>query len=202
VFADFVLAYWIGGEQGQIVAHESTATMRWLLAALMVQSLAAIPYIFCEALGRPEINNGFAVASAIIHIPLVLALVPQFGIAGAAIALFLNSATQTIAFILFSSRKLMNVSLGELFTGAIMRPLISALVASGVGFLTRPFVRDLFSLLVALILMALTYLGFAVATGAVNREDLGYLWRMVEWLPMWFPGRASILKRRHELETR
>src|ERR1700704_4783260 len=48
-----VRRFWIGGAQGVVVAHASSGAFRWLLAALLIQSLAVIPVIFCEALGKP-----------------------------------------------------------------------------------------------------------------------------------------------------
>ena len=172
VFADPVLQYWIGGDQGVEVARESSSTMRWLLAAFYIQALAAIPSIFCEALGRPDVNNGFAVASAIINVPLVLILVPQLGIVGAAVALFINSAIQTMAFIVFATRRVINMPISQLFWRAIARPLLAICAQATIGYFMRPLVRDLLSLVLVLLLMPLIFLACAVIVGAITREDI------------------------------
>jgi O-antigen/teichoic acid export membrane protein len=188
VFADLLLQYWIHGAHGVLVARESTAALRWLAIAFMIQSVAAVPAVFSEALGKPEINNSFAVAGAIIHVPLVLLLVPRLGITGAAVALCLNSATQTVAFVIVASRKLADVSVWELLRSSITRPLVAACLASALGFVLRGMVHGLFSLGLAAVCMALAYLVFALGVTAITRDDLRYARRVSRMLPARLQG--------------
>ena len=193
--ADPVLTYWIGGVQGTVVAHASSGAFRWLLAALLIQSLAVIPVIFCEALGKPEINNGFAVASALIHIPLVLILVPIFGITGAALALFINSATQTLAFVIYASRSLFHVTVVELVRRTVIRPLIAAALMAGLAYLVgRPLIHNRVSLILVLLASPLIYLAAAFPLSALTIEDLGYVLPLAERLPAWMPVRDRIVR--------
>lgn len=183
VLAEPTLRFWIGGAQGIQVAQASGPAFRWLLAALLIQSVAIIPVTFCEALGKPEINNSFAVASALIHIPLVLLLVPRFGITGAAIALFINSATQTVIFIVYASRKLFQVNLGELLKETFIRPLAAASVTAGLAYLAaRPLIQSRVGLVLALLVLPIVYLGVAYLLSAIKREDLGYALALVQRL--------------------
>ena len=171
-----ILRYWIGGAQGVLVADAGSAAFRWLLAALLIQSLAVIPVILTEAMGKPEINNGFAVASALIHIPLVLLLVPIFGITGAALALFINSSTQTVVFIAYASQRLFQVSLVQLVRGAVLRPLAAGLVTAATAYLVAgPLIHSRVSLVVALLLSPLFFLVAAFALSAITVDDLRYL---------------------------
>jgi len=189
VLAEPVLRFWIGGAQGIQVAQASGPAFRWLLAALLIQSVAIIPVTFCEALGRPEINNSFAVASALIHIPLVLLLVPRFGITGAAVALFINSATQTVVFIVYASHKLFQVSLGELLRKTVARPLAAAALTAGLAYVVaRPLIDSRLTLIVALVLLPIVYLGVALLLSAITRDDLARIPRLRENLP---PPRAG-----------
>lgn len=195
VLADPVLRFWIGGAQGVAVAQASTNAFRWLLAALLIQSLAVIPVIFCEALGKPEINNSFAVASALIHIPLVLILVPIFGITGAAIALFINSATQTVAFIVYASQKLFAVSLLELLRQTFVRPFAAAALTAGVVYVAGPpLIHGRFSLILVLIVSPILYLGAAFVVRAITIDDLAYVVAIAERLPAWMPARDRIVR--------
>ena len=195
VLAEPVLRFWIGGDQGVVVANASSGAFRWLLAALLIQSLAVIPVIFCEALGKPEINNSFAVASALIHIPLVLILVPVFGITGAALALFINSATQTLAFIVYASRKLFAVSLLDLLRNTFVRPFVAAALTAAVAYLAgRPLIQNRISLLLVLLVTPVIYLGAAFLVGAITRDDLAYLGAVAERLPAWLPARDRLLR--------
>ncbi|HKV31589.1 MAG TPA: oligosaccharide flippase family protein [Candidatus Dormibacteraeota bacterium] len=173
VLAEPTLRFWIGGAQGQQVAQASAPAFRWLLAALLIQSVAIIPVTFCEAMGKPEINNSFAVASALIHIPLVLLLVPRFGITGAAIALFLNSATQTVVFIIYASRTLFHVGLGELLRTTLVRPLAAATMTAALAYLAaRPLIHNRLTLILALAFLPIVYLGVAFLFSAITRDDL------------------------------
>jgi len=177
------------------VAHASSGAFRWLLAALLIQSLAVIPVIFCEALGKPEINNGFAVASALIHIPLVLILVPIFGITGAALALFINSATQTLAFVIYASRSLFHVTVVELVRRTVIRPLIAAALMAGLAYLVgRPLIHNRVSLILVLLASPLIYLAAAFPLSALTIEDLGYVLPLAERLPAWMPVRDRIVR--------
>jgi O-antigen/teichoic acid export membrane protein len=194
VYADLVLLYWIGGAQGLVVAQQSTAALRWLLAGFFIQSLALIPAIFCEGMGRPALNNSFAVASAVIHVPLVLVLVPRLGITGAALALFINGSVQTVVFIGLASWRIAKVTPADLFARSVARPLAAVGLAGGFGYLIRPMVHGPGSLALALLLTAAAYLLASVLVGAVKTEDLAHLDRFFQRLPAWFPGRTTLLR--------
>jgi O-antigen/teichoic acid export membrane protein len=194
VFADLILRYWIHGDQGRIVAAQATPAFRWLLLAFLIESLATVPSIFSEALNRPEINNGFAVAGALIHIPLVLLLVPHFGITGAAIALFIHGVTQTSVFVIYASKNMADVGVWELITATLARPVAAALATAVGAYLLRIAVHGLLELAMALVgalfLYVLASFGFAV----VRREDLIPIARTAERLPVNFPGRGKLVR--------
>jgi len=198
VFADLVLRYWIHGDQGRLIEVQSTPAFRWLLAAFLIQSLAAVPAIFSEALGRPEVNNGFSVAGALIHVPLVLLLVPRFGITGAALALFINSATQTAAFVLYASRRMAGVGVQELATETLARPAAAAAAAAIGAFLLRPLVDSLLTLLLMMMGAFMLYVLACIALSAVRREDLRTVGQAAERLPTRFPGRAELMRLAHK----
>lgn len=172
VYGDIILRYWIGGTRGHLVALHSTAALRWLLLAFLIQSLAAVPGIFAEGLGRPEVNNGFSVLGAVIHVPLVLYLVPTFGITGAALALFLNSATQTLAFIAFASWKLVRVPAREFFGFCAARPLLPAIPAGAVGYAARPLIHGIPTLVCGTFAVTIVYVIIARIGSVITPFDL------------------------------
>jgi O-antigen/teichoic acid export membrane protein len=198
VFADLVLRYWIHGDQGRLIEAQSTPAFRWLLAAFLIQSLAAVPAIFSEALGRPEVNNGFSVAGALIHVPLVLLLVPHFGITGAALALLINSATQTVAFVVYASRSMASVGVRELTMKTLARPAAAASAAAIGAILLRPLVHSLATLLLMLVGAFVLYVLACIAFSAVVREDLRVVGQAAERLPTRFPGRAGLTRLAHK----
>lgn len=172
IYGDLILRYWLGGARGQLAATYSTPALRWLLLAYLIQSLAAVPGIFSEALGRPEVNNGFSVIGAVIHVPLVLYLVPTFGITGAALALFLNSATQTLAFIALASRNLVRVPLSQFFSLCAARPLLPAVPAGAAGWVVRPLVHGLPSLACGMLVVGVVYVLVAIMSSVVTTSDI------------------------------
>jgi O-antigen/teichoic acid export membrane protein len=127
-------------------------------------------------------------------VPLVLVLVPSLGIVGAALALFINSITQTVVFILIASVRIVGVSVRELFFVALRGPLLALFTTGAIGYALRFLVQDLLSLLLMLLVMPFVHLGAAILMGAITKDDLVYLRRVVGWLPQWFPGRKSLLK--------
>jgi O-antigen/teichoic acid export membrane protein len=183
VFADAVIRLWIGGEPGRVLSLEGSTTLRWLAAASLIQAIAVVPVIVSEAAGKPEINNGFAVASAVINVPLVLVLVPRFGIEGAAIAFFINSATQTVVFIFYAARRFAQVGVMQLISESLLRPLIAAAVAGGVAALMHPLVTGLASLCLAVLLVTALYALMVKLVSAITPEDLDYLAPFVRRLP-------------------
>jgi O-antigen/teichoic acid export membrane protein len=183
VFADSVIQAWIGGEPGRILAMEGATTLRWLAAASLLQAIAVVPIIISEAAGKPEINNGFAVASAIVTIPLVLILVPRLGIEGAAMAFFITSSTLLVAFVLYASRRFAQVGPLELVSESLLRPLVAAGLAGAVGVLIHPFVTGLPSLVVAVLLVLSLYVLAVRLVSALTPDDMGYLAPFVRRLP-------------------
>lgn len=193
VFADLVLEYWIGGDQGRMIADQSTAAMRWLLVAFYIQAIATILTLFCEGLGHPEINNGFAAVAALLHVPLVLVLVPRLGITGAALALFLSSIALTVPFIVFSSYRLAQINVWDLFNDAISRPLITAGSTVGIGFIVHILIHGLVSFMLAVVFMAFVFVTIAWVTKALTRKDVSSLGRVAVRLPGWVPARNRII---------
>jgi O-antigen/teichoic acid export membrane protein len=183
VFADAIIRNWIGGEQGRTLAIEGEGTLRWLAAASLIQSIAVVPVIVSEAAGKPEINNGFAVLSALINVPLVLLLVPRLGIEGAAIAFFINSATQTVVFIFYAARRFAQVTVRQLIAESLARPLLAAALAGAVGALIHPLVTGVASLLLALLLVFGLYAVAARLISAITAEDREYLATFANRLP-------------------
>lgn len=168
-FADPLLRFWIGGSQGVAVARTSGDAMRWLVAAFLIQSLAAVPVTFCEGLGKPQINNGFSALSALIHVPLVLILVPRYGISGAAIALVLNSLSQTVLFIGIVGNRLAHVPLRQLAANLLLPAFAAGGIAGLLGYSLHGVAeRSPSLLLVCLAALPIAYLAAASRFGGLE----------------------------------
>ena len=167
-----VIGAWIGGSQGAAVAQAVAPATRWLMLAFAIQSVAAVPAVFCEATGRPWINNSFAVASLALHIPLILLLVPRLGLEGAGIALLLNSLVQTLPFIFYATKKVVGLSFVTVFREGLGRPLVASAAPAVVAVAGSRLVTGRISLLAMLATAALSFAAAALATKAVTIVDL------------------------------
>jgi O-antigen/teichoic acid export membrane protein len=132
------------------------------------------------------VNNGFAVLSAFINVPLVLLLVPRLGIEGAAIAFFINNVTQTVLFIFYASRRFAEVRPGQLIRESLLRPLAAAIVIGVVAWQLRPLVHGAVSLVVAVLGLMVLYAVVVRMFSAITRDDLDYLEPFVRRLPQPF----------------
>jgi O-antigen/teichoic acid export membrane protein len=176
VDADAILRVWIGGTQGALVANQATVATRWLLVAFLLQVLGAVPSMYCEARGRPEINNGFSVASAILHVPLVLILLHPLGIAGASVALVITSLCVTVPFIVYTTNRVLGLSAVRLLTDAVSRPLIAALVTVAIAVGVRMVVGNDLAVVLLAVPLGLVYLVLAVLVGAIKSGELRSVW--------------------------
>ena len=183
VFADGIIRAWIGGETGRTLATDGMATLRWLAAASLIQAIATVPAIASEGSGKPEVNNGFAVASALINVPLVLLLVPRLGIEGAAIAYFINSATQTVVFVFYAAHRFAGVNPWQLLRESLLRPLIAAAFAGAAAWLARPLVTGTVRLVIVVAGVFILYAVAVRVVSAITAEDFEYLAPFADRLP-------------------
>jgi O-antigen/teichoic acid export membrane protein len=182
ILADKTLRYWIGGSAGQDVSLGGTGVMKWLVLGFLIQAMAAVPVIFCEASKRPEVNNSVAVAAGIIHVPLLLFLVPRFGLSGGGMALFLSGMLQTVPFILYASHRVVGVGWTAL-VGSISRPALAGLVPAGIALAERPYIHNRITLTVGLVLPMLAYSAAALFVRAVTIDEVRNLRSAIARLP-------------------
>lgn len=176
VDADAILRIWIGGAQGALVASEATAAARWLLIAFLIQALGAVPAMYCEALGRPEVNNGFSVASAILHVPLVLILLHPLSIAGASVALVVTGLCLTLPFVIYTTAVVLQISIRQLLAAAVSRPLTAALITGAIAAAVRLLVGSDLAVVLLIVPLGFVYLVVAVLVGAIKVGELKTVW--------------------------
>ena len=82
LFAEKFLKVWMGVD----FAQKSTLVMQILAFAVMINSLAVIPYTLIQGLGRPDITAKFHLFELPLYVATCFFLVPIFGINGVAIA--------------------------------------------------------------------------------------------------------------------
>lgn len=82
VFAPEILHLWLGAQ----FAGEGSTALRILLVGVAANALAHVPSVFLYAIGRPDLPAKNHIAELLIHLPLTIALVRTYGVAGAALA--------------------------------------------------------------------------------------------------------------------
>ena len=80
VFAPELLRVWLGAPY----AMQSATALRLLAAGVFANSLANPLFVMLYAKGRPDLPAKFHLIELLIHIPLTILLIRDFGIAGAA----------------------------------------------------------------------------------------------------------------------
>jgi O-antigen/teichoic acid export membrane protein len=81
-FAPALLHVWLG----PAYADQASVALRILAIGVFLNALAQLPFVTLYAFNRPDLPAKFHLTELVIHIPLTILLVRQFGIAGAAAA--------------------------------------------------------------------------------------------------------------------
>ena len=172
VLAEPILRIWIGGDQGLLVAREATAAFRLLAGAMFLQAVVVVAALYCESLQRPVVNNSFTVLGAVVLVPALLLAVPRYGIAGAAGAVLLMSFVQSAPLLVVVADRVAGVGLGRFLRDVLIGPVVSALLAAGLGFALAGLATGLVGLLAVGLAMAAVYVVAAALTGAIRAGDL------------------------------
>lgn len=102
LFAPEILRVWLGGE----FAVRSAGVLRVLTIAVFVNTIGQAAFTLVQSLGRPDITGKYHLIELPIYAVLLAALLPSFGIMGAAFAWSLRTIGDSIALLLTSARLL------------------------------------------------------------------------------------------------
>ncbi len=102
VFAYDLLSLWMGAE----FARNSYAVLVILSLAVMVNSLANIPYTLIQAFGRPDITAKFHLVELLPYLALLWFFASRFGIAGVAAAWLARVSLDAVLLFWFADRLL------------------------------------------------------------------------------------------------
>ena len=169
VFAEPILSLWLGTE----FAERSAWPLRLLVAGYALSALGTVPAVACDAVGRPGVTTGFSLAGAVFNVSLCFVLIPRFGITGAGAVILCQSLVFLPAFIWFSSRRVLALSIGELVRRSLVRPVAAAGIAGAALVLVLPLVHGWPPLVAAFGLSLAVYAVAARAVGALDAVDRG-----------------------------
>jgi O-antigen/teichoic acid export membrane protein len=167
IFAEPVLRFWLGAE----FAAESADVLRVLVAGYVVNALSTIPAVAADSLGRPRVTTAFSLASGILNVGLSVALIPAFGIVGAAFAILVNSLLLVPLFVVYVHRAVLGLGVGELVRRSLLRPF-AATVATWPAMLALAYASDSVPVLVAALAAGLVaYLASTLAFRVYDAVD-------------------------------
>jgi O-antigen/teichoic acid export membrane protein len=123
VFARQILRWWLGAE----FAAQSAVVLQILALAMLVNSVALIPFSLLQGVGRPDLTGIFSLIEVVFQAGLCWWFVSDFGIAGAALASLLRACLD--ALLMFGAVFWLNsVSVRSLLQKGISRTLFAVTV--------------------------------------------------------------------------
>ena len=165
VLSPKILRFWVGPE----MAHKSGNVLRLLVLTYALLAITAVAYYVLMGSGQPGIPAAFTTAGALVNVGLLFALVPPYGITGAAVA-YVVGVVPMLGVIWYTERRVLAIGKST-WPGLLLRlspcAALQAAACFALGLLVSNLATLLATLVVTLPLAAVCYwlLGF------VARED-------------------------------
>ena len=166
-FADDIMRYWIGPDFEQ---HSSNILMILAVANLLFAFTTA-PGLILEAQNQIKISTIFTWLAAATNVVFLAALVPTIGLDGAAWAVLANAAIQVPLFLYYAHSRVLDVTLRDLMSKSLLRPIVSVIVVAPALMWARGRVENIGELFVACILGFLAYFVVTVLVGTYDERD-------------------------------
>jgi O-antigen/teichoic acid export membrane protein len=115
-FGTDLLSVWMGPR----FAQQTALVLQILGLGVLLNCMANIPYNALQALGRPDITGKFHLFELPLYVVLCLALIPRFGIAGAALANSLRISLDA-GLLFWAAQRYCHCSIAPLWATAIPR---------------------------------------------------------------------------------
>lgn len=119
LFAPELLTLWLG----RSFAAESSEALRWLALGVLMNSVAALPFAFLQGIGRSETTAKIHLIEAPIYLVVMIWLIREYGIAGAAVAWCFRTTMDLVFLYFFANRNLRTATatwLGDVTTVAAL----------------------------------------------------------------------------------
>ncbi|MGZ4829267.1 MAG: flippase, partial [Candidatus Angelobacter sp.] len=130
MFAPEALALWLGND----FAHNSAPVARLLAVAVLVNSMAHVPFTHLQSVGRPDVTAKFHLMELPVYLVALFFLAHHFGITGVAMAWLLRVMVDSFLLFWFSFRLLPEcrfivTRLPLMVAAALAFSLVAALIA-------------------------------------------------------------------------
>jgi len=111
---------WLGSE----FADKSTTIFRWLTAGVLIGGVAQVFFALVQGAGRSDWTGKLHLAEAIPYWLLLLLMLHQYGVVGAAVAWFVRTAVDAIVLIWLASK------LGSAYKAGVFLPITLTIAAT------------------------------------------------------------------------
>ena len=130
IFAPEGLALWLGSD----FSHNSAPVARFLAVAVLINSMAHVPFTHLQSVGRPDLTAKFHLMELPVYLVALFFLAHHFGITGVAVAWLLRILVDSFLLFWFSFRLLPEcrfivTRLPLMIAGALAFSLVAALIA-------------------------------------------------------------------------
>ena len=177
-FAPTLLHVWLG----TAYAAQASTALRILSVGVFVVALAQLPLVTLYAVNRPDLPAKFHLTELVIHIPLTILLVRQFGIAGAAAAWTLRVALD-LCLLLAGSARCTGISIAATAGGRTARVgtavlgLVATMMVAASLLGTAPVVASILTLVSIAGFLGLSWSWILLATDreSIARVVSGYV---------------------------
>ena len=169
LFGKDLLALWMGPE----FAVKSGTVVILLTISILFSMLTNVPSYTVDGLGLPQISGIASMINAAINVSLIIPAAKLLGLPGIATVFLLSNVVVTPLFVVYVTRKVVLMSIKQLFMEAYFRPLLSCLLFAFVVFLVP--LPEPTSLSVALALCtgaSFLFLLLCLLTGALHLQEI------------------------------
>ncbi len=164
-----ILRLWLGQEY----AIQGAVPLALLGAATFLSAMSAVSTVTALGAGRAWMPAGFAIGSSVINLIANFALIPRYGIIGAAMGALVPQAI-VVPFFIYKTTQDLRFSLRGVLMDSLCRPLLCALPQFAFLYFLQGFVTNLFQLMAlsASSLILFGILAFFVAASRQERREL------------------------------
>ena len=155
-FAPELLRLWLGNA----FALQGTGALRWLAVGVLMNSLASMPFALLQGVGRSDTTAKIHLLEAPLYLGLMVWLIHQYGITGAAIA-WSARTTLDLALLSWQTSQGLATATAAWPRNIAVFALLTAALAVGV-FLRTPLQKLFFT---SILLVSFAALAWAVANG-------------------------------------
>ena len=170
-----ILQFWIGPEY----AEQGAVVLVLLAAGTFLNAISGVATATSLGVGRAWIPAAFAFATSVLSLISNVALIPFYGIIGAAWAFLLPQLLLAPLFVSVVTRML-NFSLFNLLQRGFLPPLICGSVQFAMLFFFRQYVNSLLTL-VTLCFASLGLYAVLSFFLVITRHERSVLFRMISW---------------------